>query len=158
VEALPLTERVLAYMARQRAWLERELRAAEDILAQPEQLISLEQSLESARNAERELEELEREQRGLLTEWQRENIEPAARQPVLEQAAEIAALAATLGAARSKVAQAIAHAQGVIVREQQGLRAGRARMRRYAPAEDESGQHLDLTQSSPPRDAMEEGP
>lgn len=140
---LPLTERVQSYMKRQRAWLERELAQVQALLANPQGLLALDDTLAAAKTAADELENLEREQHGLLAEWRDEAIAAEARDAILAEAAAIAELAARLGTARAKVAQAIADAQSAVLREQQTLRAGKMRMRRYN-LEDISGLNLDV--------------
>ncbi len=141
--ALTLTERVRSYLARQHAWLERETAAAERLLEQAGNLPDLDDPLAAAKTSMAELEDLEREQRGLLAEWRDENIPPEERESIHAESERVAEMAATLSVLRGRVAQAIAEGQASILVSEQSLRAGRGGLRRYRPGMDSIADHID---------------
>jgi len=138
-----LTARVRSYLTRQRAWLERETAIAERLLAEAATLPDLDDPLAAAQVSMTELEDLEREQRGLLAEWHDEDIPQEEREPIKAESAKIAELAANLSILRGRVAQAIAESQAAILVSEQSLRAGRGGLRRYRPGLDNTADHID---------------
>ncbi len=138
-----LSSRVRAYMARQRAWLEQEIAGAELLLANVAAMPELDHPLAAAQASMNELENLEREQRGLLAEWKDESIPLDEQDFVRGEAIVIAELAARLSILRGQVAQAIAESQVAIVGAGKGLRAARGGVRKYHPGVDGTAGHVD---------------
>lgn len=135
---MPLPERTLAYLARQRAWLRERLHEARELLAKLDagDTDDLEAQLAQAQQCMADLDDLEREQRGLLAEWQRHPVEDATRDLVRKESEAAAALLAELTVHHGRLAQAVVEQRARLIAESQSLGRGREALRNYRPSND----------------------
>lgn len=135
---MPLPERTLAYLARQHAWLLERLDEARALLAKLDagDTDDLEAQASQAQQCMATLDDLEREQRGLLAEWQRNPVEDAVRDSVRRESEAVAALVAELTVAHGRLAQAVVEQRTRLITESQSLARGREALRNYRPSND----------------------
>lgn len=140
-----LPERVRSYLSRQRAWITLQTQRAENMLlslsdaAEPD----LEAALAELPAALAQLDEFEREQRGLLAEWRDEATDPEIHLPVQIEAAEVAQLAAQLQTLHGQLAQAILAQQAQVTLNTQALGKGRETLRAYRSDGDDTAGLVD---------------
>ncbi len=140
-----LPERVRAYLTRQRAWIERQTERAQTMLQSLEQATEpdLESALIELPAALGQLDEFEREQRGLLAEWRNNTPDPEIHVPVQAEAAEIAQLATQLQALHGQLAQAIIEQKARVTLNTQALGKGRETLRAYRSDSDDTAGLVD---------------
>ena len=135
---MPLPERTLAYLARQRAWVIERLADTRMLITQLDAGTTedLEAQVADAQQQMAALDDLEREQRGLLAEWQRHPVEDPTRDVVRKESEAVAALVAELTVAHGRLAQAVVEQRTRLFAEAQSLGRGREALRNYRPSND----------------------